>query len=92
MTDEKIISFARTIRDGGHWHQLDLISFARMIATYLSYDSIHSCGPDCDRPACVNVRKAVEAEREACARACEKVKLKGREVFADAIRARGKHE
>jgi hypothetical protein len=88
MTDEKIISFARMIRDGGHWDQLDLINFARMIATHLSYDSIHSCGPDCDRPACVNVRRAVEREREACAKVCERVKLKGREVFADAIRAR----
>jgi hypothetical protein len=71
MTDEKIISFARMIRDGGHWHQLDLISFARMIETHLSYASIHSCGPDCDRPACVNVRRVAAAEREACAKVCE---------------------
>jgi hypothetical protein len=139
MTDEKIISFARMIRDGGHWNQLDIISFARMIETHLSYASIHSCGPDCDRPACVNVRRALEdavkaernkvaqwmitkgyatghgdttedllqalgteiddrikakvkAEREACAKVCEGVRLKGREVFADAIRARGQDE
>jgi len=29
------------------------------------------------------------AEREACAKVCEGVRLKGREVFAEAIRARG---
>jgi len=28
------------------------------------------------------------AEREACAKVCENVKIKGREIFADAIRAR----
>jgi hypothetical protein len=32
----------------------------------------------------------IAAEREACAKVCEGVRLKGREVFADAIRARGK--
>jgi hypothetical protein len=88
MTDEKIISFARMIRDGGHWNQLDLINFARMIATYLSYDSIHSCGPDCDRPACVNVRKAVEAEREAVLDLVDAY-AKNNTDLADAIRARG---
>lgn len=92
MTDEKIISFARMIRDGGHWDQLDLINFARMIATHLSYDSIHSCGPDCDRPACVNVRRAVEREREACAKAVEVFDrtFQTGGVIAHAIRARGK--
>ncbi len=28
---------------------------------------IHSCGPTCKRYACVAMREAVEAEREACA-------------------------
>jgi hypothetical protein len=31
---------------------------------------IHSCGPTCKRYACVAMREAVEAEREACARVC----------------------
>jgi len=34
---------------------------------------IHSCGPFCDRPVCVAVRFAVEAEREACAKVCEEL-------------------
>jgi hypothetical protein len=53
-------------------------------------DIMHTCSPLCERPICMAVRKAVEAEREQCALLCERIKLKGREVFADAIRARGK--
>jgi hypothetical protein len=37
----------------------------------MTVNSIHSCSPECDRPGCVAVRKAVEAEREACAKVCE---------------------
>ena len=53
------------------WHMIDeaLARFAALVAAAererLKWNGIHSCGPDCDRPACVNVRKAVEAEREA---------------------------
>ena len=32
---------------------------------------IHSCGPCCQRYACVAMREAVEAEREACAKVCD---------------------
>ena len=32
---------------------------------------IHSCGPTCKRYACVVMREAVEAEREACAKVAE---------------------
>ncbi len=34
-------------------------------------DDIHTCHAECDRPICVAVREAVEAEREACAKVCE---------------------
>ena len=34
-------------------------------------DDIHTCHAKCDRPICVAVREAVEAEREACAKVCE---------------------
>jgi hypothetical protein len=51
---------------------------------------VHSCGPTCERYACVATREAVLAEREACAQACEKRGMvKGGEVFAARIRARG---
>ena len=58
---------------------------------------IHSCGPTCQRYACVSMREAVEAEREACAKVCDDrafqffsespffVEMHG---LADAIRAR----
>jgi hypothetical protein len=32
---------------------------------------IHSCGPTCKRYACVAMREAIEAEREACAKVCD---------------------
>lgn len=34
---------------------------------------VHSCGPTCKRYACVAMREAVEAEREACAKVCEEL-------------------
>ena len=58
---------------------------------------IHSCGPTCQRYACVSMREAVAAEREACAKVCDDrafqffsespffVEMHG---LADAIRAR----
>jgi hypothetical protein len=35
-------------------------------------DDIHTCHAECDRPICVAVREAVEAEREACAKVAER--------------------
>jgi len=55
---------------------------------------IHSCGPTCNRYACVAMREAVEAEREACAKVCETkmgptaTDYYGK-TYAAAIRARG---
>ena len=56
---------------------------------------IHSCHADCQRFACVQTRKAVEAEREACAKLCESlagnmwVTREASLECSDAIRARG---
>ena len=58
----------------------DLVEFARVAymagqeaeRDYLLSTEIHSCHSDCQRFACVQTRKAVEAEREACAKLCEK--------------------
>ena len=33
----------------------------------IKWDTIHSCHPECDKPVCVAIRKAVLEEREACA-------------------------
>ena len=43
---------------------------------------IHSCGPTCQRYACVAIREAVEAEREACAKVCEET-YTGEEACGD---------
>ena len=52
--------------------------------------TIHSCHANCERFACVQTRKAVEAEREACA----KVAFNAKTYIeaAAAIRARGDKE
>jgi hypothetical protein len=63
----------------------------------IKWNSIHSCHTDCQNPACVIVREAVAAEREACAKVCENI-YEGDEgcgdwptpeMCAEAIRARG---
>jgi hypothetical protein len=77
-----------------------LIRFAALVAEAererMTVNSIHSCHPECDRPGCVAVRKAVEAEREACAKVCEivwdsRAGLESGTAFecVQAIRARG---
>jgi hypothetical protein len=52
---------------------------------------VHSCGPTCKRYACVAMREAIEAEREACAKVCEAMNkyMDDGEECAAAIRARG---
>jgi hypothetical protein len=68
--------------------------FANLVAAAererIKWDTIHSCHPECDKPVCVAIRKAVLEEREACALVCE---AEGRRVdavsCAFAIRERG---
>ena len=51
------------------WRSLE--RFAALVEAYveerLKWDGLHSCHPECDRPACVHTRKAVDVERESCA-------------------------
>ncbi len=61
-------------------------------------NEIHTCNNDCQRPACVAVREAVLAEREACAKVIDELVLDhpGRadltaQQCAAAIRARGEN-
>jgi hypothetical protein len=62
----------------------------------IKWNSIHSCHADCQNPACVIVREAVAAEREACAKLCDEagVWIDGEWTVdcAAAIRARGQGE
>jgi hypothetical protein len=54
---------------------------------------IHSCGPSCTKAACVAMREAVLAEREACAQVVEEyphwLGMTAKAEIANAIRARG---
>jgi hypothetical protein len=52
---------------------------------------IHSCHANCQRFACVQTRKAVEAEREACAKLCEEPEWNAANWCAKQIRARGEN-
>ncbi len=66
-------------------------NFAALVASAerqrMGIDSIHTCHDECQRPACVAVREAVKAEREACARIAFNAKTYIE--AAAAIRARG---
>jgi uncharacterized protein (DUF488 family) len=67
----------------------------------IKWNRIHSCHADCQNPACVIVREAIAAEREACAKVAEerlldKANCTAEQMYemmkksiADAIRARG---
>ena len=79
MTREDIIRMAREATDEyakenawrkNFWRfsQEELQRFAALVAAHREAQSIHSCGPDCQKPMCVNRRReiaaAVEAELE----------------------------
>lgn len=104
MTREDIIRMAQEAQevpldqsDSELWplftEQLD--HFAALVAAAererMTVNSIHSCHPECDRPGCVAVRKAVEAEREALADYAAALAEAGWSAgsIVDAIRARG---
>lgn len=82
----------------GIWCEADQLErFANLVATAVDDKykwDVHTCGPTCAKVACVRTRKAVEAEREACAQICDRVADdEGEEELATwcaaAIRARG---
>jgi hypothetical protein len=58
-----------------HREQLNLVAFKRLM--------------DCDEEVLRLVNKAVEAEREACAKVCEDSVEYAGDTLAEAIRARG---
>jgi hypothetical protein len=99
MNQYSILQMAREsglLRGGDGWTEphrwgiTELEQFAKAIENHLRYDSIHTCHAECQRPACVAVREAVKAEREACAKVFdgEVWSYDYREIAA-AIRARG---
>jgi len=75
-----VIEMARIagVRDDGHRFEFSEYKYLERFAELVRADErekytwdVHSCGPTCTKAACVAVREAVEAEREACAKVCE---------------------
>jgi hypothetical protein len=97
MTQDEIIEMARQAGFGNYtFEALSMFEvFAKLVAEHerekYKWD-IHSCSPTCNRYVCVAKREAVLAEREECAKLCEKwtpTDADGVCDVADAIRERG---
>ena len=79
MNQEDIIKMAREASVPNswdlNWFDPYYARFAALVAAAerekFEVNSIHTCHSECQRPACVAVREAVAAEREACARVAE---------------------
>ena len=84
----------RMVREARLWDTFDddslgaLERFAALVAA-AERNNVHTCHNDCQRPACVAVREAVEAERESCAKICEEPWQGHPYDIAKQIRARG---
>lgn len=63
--------------------------FVELHHDYLLSTEIHTCHADCQRFACVQTRRAVEAEREAILRMSQEQWFKTQADYDAAIRARG---
>jgi hypothetical protein len=96
---EDLEAFAALIRADERnrtWTPSEWTEYERSIAALVREDEaekhkwdIHSCGPTCKRYACVAMREAVLAEREACANVCEDSVEYAGGTLAAAIRERG---
>jgi hypothetical protein len=101
------IDMAREAGNGDLFDAMQVAFLERLVALVRADQDekykwdIHSCGPTCKRYACVAMREAVEAEREACAKVCDRI-VEGKDPddihsdsqwtalsLAAAIRARG---
>jgi hypothetical protein len=70
----------------------ELQAFAELVAAAEAdkhNTGTHTCSDRCQRYACVAVREAVAAEREACLKMLDDHWYKTQSDVADAIRARG---
>lgn len=85
MEREQVIRMAREAEASFETAE-SMFKFAALVRDHLLSTEIHSCHADCQRFACVQTRRAVEAEREACAQLMFEI---GSAKLAAAIRARG---
>jgi hypothetical protein len=84
MTQDKLL---KLIEEHGLTLHGDIEHFAALIEKHLRFDGIHTCNDQCQRPVCVAIRKAVEREREECAKVAENGLIG--HTIAKAIRAKG---
>jgi hypothetical protein len=99
-TWEEVERFAALVYTEGHKDGLDDFEAGVLPAAIkaererINWDSIHSCHPECDKPVCVAMRKAVAEERESCAKLLDDLAAKDKlsnyyKVAALLIRERG---
>jgi len=100
MNRDDIIGMAQQTGWDFGWEMTveQVCEFAALVAAAererIKWDTIHSCHPECDKPVCVAIRKAVLEEREACAKVLDEMAAKDKlsnyyVVAALAIRERG---
>jgi hypothetical protein len=101
MTREDIIRMAHEaglhIATDHDWMPIIALAYAQKFAELVAaaererikWDTIHSCHPECDKPVCVAIRKAVAEEREACIEAARTVGGDAGAEVEKLIRARG---
>jgi hypothetical protein len=70
MNREDIIRMALEAGLGTGRGVIQITKFAALIEAAVR-NNVHTCHKDCQNPACVIVREAVAAEREACAIVCD---------------------
>jgi len=70
MEREQVIRMAREAEASFETAE-SMFKFAALVRDYLLSTDIHSCHANCERFACVQTRRAVEAEREAIAQMVE---------------------
>jgi hypothetical protein len=68
MTDDQIIAVAKVVRNGGHWDQLDIINFGRLIAAAAKAE---------EREACCQIVYGYCGSDNVAARTVEAIKARG---------------
>jgi hypothetical protein len=94
MTQDDVIRMAREagLADACWESEISFLLLKRFAALVEAAvrNNVHTCHKDCQNPACVAVREAAAAEREACAKLFDgKVWAYDYREIAAAIRARG---
>ena len=86
MTRDDIICMARTVRDGGHWNQLDIVNFGLLVAAHEREATISKIESEICHAEINNLRLApLFGQRQGPLA----VRVDSLAAVVDAIRARG---